>query len=121
MNAECSFLDFPSAKTVSDLIKCSQEDNDNTIDLKASIDGKQLTNLEHYRVMSSLFNITIPQNNVLGLPAGKTQMISDGFWMFLKPLAPGSHDVQFNGLTPGDPTTGTNNFAVDVTYHLTVK
>ena len=71
MNAECSFLDFPSAKTVSDLIKCSQEDNDNTIDLKASIDGKQLTNLEHYRVMSSLFNITIPQNNVTRIASGQ--------------------------------------------------
>ena len=121
MNAECSFLDFPTAKTVSDLIKCSKEDNDNTIGLKASLDGKQLTKLENYRVLSQLFNATIPEHNVLGLPAGKTQMISDGFWLFLMPLAPGKHDLQFGGQTPGDPTVGTNNFAVDVTYHLNVK
>jgi hypothetical protein len=121
MNAECSFLDFPAAKTVSELTACSKEDNTKTKQLKASLDGKQLTKLDNYRVLSPLFNITIPEHNVLGLPGGKTQMISDGFWLFLTPLAQGKHDLQFSGLTPGDPTVGTNNFAVNATYHLTVK
>jgi hypothetical protein len=121
MNAECSFLEFPSVKTASDLIDCSQEDNDHTINLKTTLDGRQLKNLENYRVTSPLFNITIPQDNVLGAPSGNTRMVSDGFWVFLMPLTPGNHTLQFGGETPGNPTTGTNNFGVDVTYHITVK
>jgi hypothetical protein len=121
MNAECSFLEFPSVKTLPDLITCAKADNDRTINLKAVVDGQQLKNLENYRMLSPLFKITIPPDNVLGAPAGNTQMISDGWWIFLKPLPTGQHTVQFSGLTPGNPTTGTNNFAVDITYHIIVK
>lgn len=121
MNAECSFLEFPSVKIPSDLIDCSQEDNNHSINLKSTLDGRQLKNLENYRVTSSLFNITIPQDNVLGAPSGNTRMVSDGFWVFLMPLPKGNHTLQFSGETPGNPTTGTNNFGVDVTYHISVK
>lgn len=122
MNAECSYAEFPSVKTLPGLIDCVREDNDNTINLRATLDGKQLKNLENYRVMSPLFNITIPQDNVLGAPPGKTQMITDGFWIFIMPLPQGKHELQFSGLTPSSsPTTGTNNFVVDATYHITVK
>jgi hypothetical protein len=120
MNSECSFLDFPSAKTTPDLIACAKADNDRTINLKATVDGQQLTNLGAYRVLS-LSNVTISPDNVYGAPFGNTTMVSDGFWLFLKPLPVGQHTLQFGGLTPGNPTTGTNNFAVDVTYHITVK
>ncbi len=29
--------------------------------------------------------------------------------------------VQIYGLTPANPTTGTTNYSVDLTYHLTVQ
>ena len=67
------------------------------------------------------FGITFPQNNLLGAPPGNTQVISDGFWVFLQPLTIGKHEIHFSGLTVGNPTTGTANFAIDTTYHLTIQ
>ena len=48
-------------------------------------------------------------------------MISDGFWVFLQPLSVGNHEIHFSGLTVGNSTTGTANFAIDTTYHLTIQ
>ncbi|HJT83268.1 MAG TPA: hypothetical protein VJ697_02195 [Nitrososphaeraceae archaeon] len=40
--------------------------------------------LEKYRVLSSFFEIDLPQNNVFGLTSGKRLCISDGYWIFIK-------------------------------------
>src|ERR687886_3127397 len=50
------------------------------------------------RIQSQPFSFTLPQNNILGLPANvTTQAIADGNWVFLKPLSPGSHKITFRG------------------------
>jgi hypothetical protein len=49
----------------------------------ASLNGIEIPNLENYRIQSDLFNITLPANNILGLPAQTTQALSDGNWLFL--------------------------------------
>jgi hypothetical protein len=80
-----------------------------------------LKQLDKYRATSPLFNVTYPPHNLFGSPAGQTQGIGDGYWVFLQPLSPGKHELHFSGLTPGNPTTGTANFAIDTTYHLIVQ
>ena len=60
-------------------------------------------------------------NNPLGAPTGPTQMVSDGFYVFLEPLSAGKHEVHFAGTTVDNPTTGTTRLAIEVTYHLTVN
>jgi hypothetical protein len=122
VNSECSYLEFPAIKSLPELIKCARADNDRTTNLRATVDGVSLQQLaEKYRILSPFFGITFPQNNLLGAPPGNTQMISDGFWVFLQPLAIGKHEIHFSGLTVGNPTTGTSNFAIDTTYHITVR
>jgi hypothetical protein len=40
--------------------------------------------------------------------------VDDGYYVMIKPLAPGSHTLHFHG------TVAAFGFALDITYHLTV-
>jgi hypothetical protein len=44
------------------------------------------TGLNKYRARSPFFEIDLPENNIFGLPQGKRRCISDGYWIFLKPI-----------------------------------
>ncbi len=82
--------------------------------LKFSIDGKSVEGLEKYRVQSPYFEFTIPLlNNYLGT-RGRTSgwSVSDGYWIMLKPLAPGAHVIHFEANWEASPQ--------DVTYSLNV-
>lgn len=122
IGSECDYAGYPSVKSEPQLVLCAQADDNSAINLQATIDGVNLKQLDKYRATSPHpINATFPPNNVFGSPPGQTQLISDGYWVFLQPLPSGKHELHFSGLTPGNPTTGTTNFAVDVTYHLTVQ
>jgi hypothetical protein len=46
------------------------------------VSGVLLKGLKSYRVSSPLFNLTLPENNVLGLsPPQTTKAVSDGYWV----------------------------------------
>jgi len=121
INAECSYSERPTLKTESDLAECAKVQNNPTTNLQASVDGVNLQQPDKYRVTSPLFNLTFPVNNIFGSPVGTTQVVVDGWYVFLQPLAPGKHEVHFSGLTPANPTTGTTNYSVDETNQLTVQ
>ena len=98
LNSECSFAEFPKLKSLSELRTCAKTIQDQVSSLKASVDGIPIPSLQEYRIQSPPFNFTLPQNNILGLPANvSTQAIADGNWVFLKPLSPGSHKITFRG------------------------
>jgi hypothetical protein len=75
----------------------------------------------YYIVQTPLFDLTLPENNIFGAPAGPSKAVGHAYVVFLQPLATGNHDIHFDQVTLGSPETGTGNFAYDVTYHLTVK
>jgi hypothetical protein len=98
LNSECSFAEFPKLKTLSELHTCAKSIQDQVTTLNASIDGVPIPNLEKYRIQSPLFNFTLPQNNILRMPANTTtEAVGDGNWVFLKPLSPGIHKLMFKG------------------------
>jgi hypothetical protein len=119
---ECDYISSPDAKTPEDLSDCASEGNKGGI-MRASVDGISLKNLEAYRVTSPLFNITIPENNVFGSPAGTSGAIADGFWVFLEPLSSGQHEVSFAVNVLDDPATPTTDesYSTDIIYNVTVK
>jgi hypothetical protein len=51
-------------------------------------------------------------------PAGHyDKSVSDGYWVMLKPLSPGRHDIHFGGtFFEGEPF----EFTMDITYHVNV-
>jgi hypothetical protein len=120
INVECDYATDPSLRTEADLRACAKADQDTVIGKEVTVDGHSVGNLDNYRFQSPLFNLTFPENNIVGVAPQTTEAISDGFWVLLEPLSPGMHDIHFKGLL-GDPTaTGTTNFALDVRYLLTV-
>ncbi|CAN5499625.1 hypothetical protein BH18THE1_BH18THE1_10180 [soil metagenome] len=60
---ECSHATDPLAKTESEMRACAMS-GDEGASVRAVIDGKELQELDKYRTQSSVFNVTIPENNV---------------------------------------------------------
>ena len=121
LNSECSYAEFPALNTESELRDCAKTFQDQVTQVETTIDGMPLQGLDKYRVQSPLFNLTLPENNALGIQMPFTQSVSDGNWVFLKPLTPGKHEIHFSGAGVDYTTTSTNTFATETTYHLTVK
>jgi hypothetical protein len=131
LNSECSFAEFPELKTTKDLSICAKTFQDQVTDLHTSIDSQEIPKktLEKYRIQSPPFNFSLPENNILGLPANTTtSAISDGNWVFVKPLNPGKHEISFMGdVTNIDKNTSVESFAFpsgwnySTTYDLIIK
>jgi hypothetical protein len=121
INVECDTAITPSLQTEQQLRACAKADQDTVIEKEIIVDGITIENLEKYRFQSPLFNMTFPENNVVGAKPQTAKAISDGFWVLLEPLSPGKHEIHFKAVE-GNPTAiGTTNFALDVTYILTVS
>jgi hypothetical protein len=84
--------------------------------LECEIDGRPVQNLLDYREQSSVFSITVPEGNLLGLDPGTyAPCLDDGYYLMLAPLQSGRHTIHFTA------QTADHGFSLDVTYHLTVK
>ncbi len=89
--------------------------------LKLTVDGRKLSGLEKYRVQSSYYSFVMPAtDNYLGV-VGPTSgwSLSDGYWVMLKPLSPGTHVIHFEGAFVSGP--GAGGSPQNVTYNLTVE
>jgi hypothetical protein len=104
---------------------------DSLIQVQAIVDGVNVKGLDKYRIQSPLFNFTLGGNKILGLPAQTTtQAVSDGNWVFLKPLPVGKQVIYFKGGLKSINATATggsnSNYTFagpygwdsPVTYHL---
>jgi hypothetical protein len=101
--------------------KCAKEDQDKVNLVSVTVDGVEIPGMSEYRFQSPLFNLTLPENNVLGVPAQETQGVSDGYFVMLKPLPKGEYEIRSVGSLTEVTVQGTQNFASDVTYYLTVE
>jgi len=74
----------------------------------------------------------LPENNILGLPSMNSKAVSDGNWVFLKPLPPGDYELKFKGNIKNtnketkssidkDEFAGPIGWNYTTTYILTVK
>ena len=68
LNSECSYIEFPQIKNEIELRDCAKIIQDKVFNHSASIDHNELKNLEEYWIQTSLFNFSLPKNNILGLP-----------------------------------------------------
>lgn len=95
-------------------------------ELHATIDGTPIQNLLTYRSQFAPFGYTIPSTNNLyqlfgldipGVNWPSTFVYptaSDGYYLMLQPLRPGTHRINFGG------TAKNTGFALDITYTITV-
>jgi hypothetical protein len=90
---------------------------DNPQTLEVSIDNVRVQNLAQNRVTSPVFSVFFPQDAIFGLhPGTHSPLVSDGYWVLLKPLSRGAHTIRIKGVS--SPSSG--GLVIDVTYHLTV-
>ncbi len=93
---------------------------DGAADMLCEVDGVAVENIQNFRVVSPVFSIDFPDNNVFqffgfDVPAGTySPFVSDGVFIMLRPLLIGDHTVHFHGSLPAF------NFTLDIVYHLTV-
>lgn len=118
LNIECSYAEFPALKTEKELRDCAKWPG---ASVEVTIDGSKIQDIQKYQTQSPIFNVVFPQKNLFGAPGGPTQAVSGGWWLLLKPLSPGKHTIHASGNVIDNPTTGTQSFATEVTYRLTVQ
>lgn len=93
-----------------------------------TLDGIPLafTNDESNRVLTDLFNIAFPENNIWDEQPGETGSVADGWILLLKPLTPGEHILKYTGgyrdhrSDPSIPIGQGNKdpYIQEVIYHL---
>jgi hypothetical protein len=122
VNQLCTFIERPNLRTESELRSCAVSLNEGVTGLMVTIDGQPIgeQQLRSYRVQSPLFDIALPNGNIITGQEGSTQGVSDGFWVFLPPLAPGAHDIHFRGSIVDYTTASQNNFVTESLYHITI-
>jgi hypothetical protein len=118
INVHCSYAMQQSLRTEDDLRACATRDQDLVTESKATLNGSVL---QVHRVQSPLFNLTYPAGNVFGAAVGPTKAVSEGFWVFIKPLPPGHYTLHVEGRLVDPTVTGPVNLVEDSTYNLTVE
>ncbi len=121
LNTECSTAEDPSLTTEEALRDCARNNAPDRarVILRASVDGQEIPDLEKYWTESSLYNATLEEGNIWGVPAGPTQQVAAGYYLMLAPLPPGPHILHFSGANIED-ITGTQTFATEVIYNLNI-
>jgi hypothetical protein len=118
-----SQAEFPGSSTAK--LASLAQDGNQVVDMELIIDGTTIDkqSLLNYRVQTPSFEVTMPEDNIhLYSNGGKTQVVSDGYWVFLKPLKtpPKDHTIIFRQQTQDHPPSGTLNCSYDITYKLTL-
>jgi hypothetical protein len=85
------------------------------------VDGvKQNYPLVENRVTSGFFNVTWTTDNIVDGSPGVFRSLTDGYYIFLKPLSRGEHVLYYEGKVTGNPDKNFN-WAQEGTYRLKVQ
>jgi hypothetical protein len=115
INITISYSENPNMKTEEELISFAKSHISDIVKKEASIDGVELVISEANRVRSPPFDFSFPEDNIYGVPGGYTKGVGDGYWLFLKPLSQGKHNIR----TFGSCMSG--RVQIGVSVHLIVK
>jgi len=84
------------------------------VSFEVTLDGVSLKDLFAFRTQSQLggFTLRVPNPSFLtdlGFPAGnRTPTVADGYFLFLKPLRPGTHTLNLRMTNADQSQTGVN-------------
>jgi hypothetical protein len=108
----------PNADTIPEIKQIVIDNVNQATNLKASVDGVNIKVDNKLRALSNVFKFTLGEDNIFGPGAAGTYIsVSDGYWVPLKPLKPGNHEISFSADGPPPPDAS----RIDVTYHITVQ
>ena len=67
-----------------------------------------------YVKSSKMFDLVFPHNNVKNVESMKTQAVTKGYWLMIKPLSVGEHNITSFAID-------SHGFISNISYHLMVK
>jgi hypothetical protein len=117
-NGECNSNEAHSDSPAV-LLKCATEGQKYGA-FEVTVDGVALKGLEQNNAISRFFNITIPQDNVYGLNPGTFKAVVAGYYVFLKPLPVGEHNISIAARVI-NPIDKSFNFNYHASYLLKVQ
>lgn len=87
--------------TDKELVDSARQDDDSNA-FKLTIDGKVIPSdfVRNLRAESPFWNITIEKGNHYDSVPGTFRAFAEGFYIFLKPLSPGSHQITYEASSP---------------------
>jgi hypothetical protein len=111
---ECSTVEDPpfNGGNEEELRACAQSFG---LTVEASIDGVAIENLSDYIVTSPPYELTLPEDNILGVPPGTAESVAHGAFLMLAPLQPGQHTIHTSVTFAGFGVT------IEGDYDVTVK
>ncbi len=114
LTVECSTLEAPPfyGGTPKELRDCAQSIV--ITNAQATIDGVPVPGLNRYFITSPLFRFTVPDDNILGVPAGSGYSVAQGINLMIAPLSPGQHTMHLHAEVPS------LGVVYDWTYFMTV-
>jgi hypothetical protein len=95
----------------------------NAVTVRCQIDGREVRNLQSYRVHTP-FGGGYPEGNWLGVEPGTEYVgLADGLFLMLAPLATGTHTIQYWSSLPERfwPYFGFESGEATTLFHITVK
>ena len=100
--------------------QCASEGDNVTIrTIQVLLDGVDLKyDMKQNRAITHFFNITFPENNFFSAPVGTYSAVTEGFYLFLKPLM-----LRIRAkykVSVLNPTKNEYNYFQEVTYHLNI-
>lgn len=104
-----SYSGFPNLFTESDLTQKVKGLIDEATYVGVELDGEPI---EYTRILSPFFKWHVPKDNMLYIPENDLTTITDGYWVYLKPLPAGNHTLHWKGLTP--------NYYTEAIYRINV-
>jgi len=97
LNYGATLADEPNVQSEQELASLAEKEMDIISGLNVTLDGYTLPNLRQFRVRSPIFDILLPNDNIFGCQGGPTRGTSDGYWLFLRSLPIGDHEVSTFG------------------------
>ena len=125
--ATCTSIEAHSTKPA-DLMNCTTQGHHYLTIKDVILDGVRLNNLQGYYAndlggnyaKTNIFDMTVPNDNFESLKGGTYPTAGSGYFVFLKPLPVGQHNLKINAhvTNPIDPSF---NFDYDTSIDLKVK
>ena len=97
LEKEDSFAEDVDLKYEAELALRAKEFMDRVRNLQLIVDGIKIQGLSEYRVQSAIFDLIFPINCVYEVEPGPTRAVCDGYWVFLRPLSTGQHEIRLSG------------------------
>lgn len=99
-----AFPDDPPEQRTEEFVRDQNACAEQVSSMSVTIDGKSVSNPEGYFQQSVLFDVVMPADNIFGLPEGFViePSADAGHYLFLRPLPPGDHTIEWTASTGCD-------------------